>query len=72
MRFPDQNFFMNLGPWMSNRMYVQHGFIVLAAAALLFAYLKKHGTSARHGGWSMLTPGSWESTSVPAPLQKSP
>jgi hypothetical protein len=40
LRFPLQNAFMSIGPWMNDRMFVLQGSIVLATAALLYAYLR--------------------------------
>ena len=42
-RFPFQNYYMMLGPWMSNQMYLLQGAIVLVAAALLFVCLLSTG-----------------------------
>jgi hypothetical protein len=38
-RFPSQNLYMNLGPWMNHSMYLLQGAIVLVTAALLYTYL---------------------------------
>ncbi len=46
LRFPFQDVFMSQGPWMSNRMFVVQGALVLVTAVLLYAYLKnKPGAS---------------------------
>jgi hypothetical protein len=38
-RFPSQNLFMNIGPWMNKSMYLLQGVIVLVTAVLLYTYL---------------------------------
>jgi len=40
LEFPDQLYFMNQGPWMSDGMYLAQGMIVLAMAAAL-AWMKR-------------------------------
>lgn len=40
LRFPLQKFFMSLGPWMNNRMFVLQGILVVITTVLLYAYLK--------------------------------
>jgi len=41
LRFPMQNLFMNTGVWMNNLMWIVQGAIVLAAAALLYPFVRR-------------------------------
>jgi hypothetical protein len=38
-RFPFQNLFMNLGPWMNNQMYWIQGCVVLCTVVLFYTCL---------------------------------
>ena len=40
LRFPWQYLFMNLGPWMSNRMYVLQGMMVVITTVFLYFALQ--------------------------------
>ncbi|MFH1360510.1 MAG: hypothetical protein ABIJ41_05680 [Candidatus Omnitrophota bacterium] len=41
LEFPDQFYYMNMGPWMSHAMYaLQGGIVILTAAAIYFIFIR--------------------------------
>ena len=61
LHFPFQNFFMNLGPWMSNRMYLLQGVVVLISAVLLYVCARSavEGDVKGEGGLPIAGPRDW-------------